>query len=80
MTGNCWQLLRVIGRGGDYLNTPLKDGDRFVFDEKEKSGIAASFFNNKETGRALQKKADGVRIGLQDSREYRIFQICLGIE
>lgn len=29
---------------GGYPNTPLLDADRFVFDEKEKTEIAASFF------------------------------------
>lgn len=33
--GDCWQLLRALGRGGDYPNAPLRDWDRFVFDEKD---------------------------------------------
>lgn len=61
-TGECWQLLRALGKGVRIPATSLKDGDSFIFDDKGKAELAASFFtdafsNRKETGRRLQTRA-----------------------
>lgn len=34
VTGDCWKLFRAFGRGGGYLTSPLKDGDRFILMRK----------------------------------------------
>lgn len=68
-TGNCWKLLRAMGRGGFYLEAPRKERDRFVFGKKKKARLAASlltevFANRKEPDTDLQVRADRVKVKL----------------
>lgn len=80
-TGNCWDLLRALGRGGPPRDAPLKEGDRFIFNSKEKAELAASFLeevftNNKGTDSSIQVKADRIQerlLGFSGALEQRDF-------
>lgn len=36
-TGNCWNFLRELGKGGKTPDAPLRDGNRQIFGEKDKA-------------------------------------------
>lgn len=72
-TGNCWQVLRALGRGGRPTDAPIRDNGRFVFADKEKAEVAASFLetvfqNNRSTEKKLQRRADNWWDGIQSSQ------------
>lgn len=70
--GNCWQVLRTLGRNNT-ANGPFRVGNKFVYQDKEKAEVAADyleevFTNTRATSKALARKAEATWKKVKEER------------